>query len=61
MIMAGYRLKEGEARAFWPALLALASRLLIFVLRTPSASTSSASRHPVMHWASGWRCHRWSA
>jgi tripartite ATP-independent transporter DctM subunit len=32
MIMAGYRLKEGEARAFWPALLALASVVVIFVL-----------------------------
>jgi tripartite ATP-independent transporter DctM subunit len=32
MIMAGYRLKEGEARAFWPALLALASVVAIFVL-----------------------------
>ena len=32
MIMAGYRLKEGQARAFWPALLALGSVIAIFVL-----------------------------
>jgi tripartite ATP-independent transporter DctM subunit len=32
MIMAGYRLKEGKSRAFWPALLALASVVAIFVL-----------------------------
>ena len=32
MIMAGYRLKEGHPRAFWPAILALVSVVCIFVL-----------------------------
>jgi tripartite ATP-independent transporter DctM subunit len=32
MIMAGYRLREGHRRAYWPALLALASVGCIFVL-----------------------------
>ena len=32
MIMAGYRLKEGQPRAFWPAILALISVTCIFVL-----------------------------
>ena len=30
MIMAGYRLKEGEARAFWPLIIAIVGLLLIF-------------------------------
>ena len=29
LVMAGYRLKEGQARAYWPAILAIASIILI--------------------------------
>ncbi len=32
MIMAGYRLKEGQPRAYWPAILAMAAVICIFVL-----------------------------
>ena len=32
MIMAGYRLYEGRRRAFWPAILAVASLVTIFIL-----------------------------
>ena len=32
MIMAGYRLKEGQPRAYWPAILAMAAVVCIFVL-----------------------------
>jgi TRAP-type C4-dicarboxylate transport system permease large subunit len=32
MIMAGYRLKEGQPRAYWPAILAMTAVVCIFVL-----------------------------
>ena len=31
MIMAGYRLKEGQPRAFWPAVIAIVGLVLIFI------------------------------
>jgi TRAP-type mannitol/chloroaromatic compound transport system permease large subunit len=52
MIMAGYRLKEGEARAFWPALLALASVVAIFVLSNTFSMNIKNVQTSVMHWAS---------
>ncbi len=32
LIMAGYRLKEGQPRAYWPAILAMAAVVCIFIL-----------------------------